>query len=126
METDFDLARFGRRLREIRSERQMTLKDVFKATKISIPTLSRLERGDAKEVESKTIFALAAWANLPVELFQSKPSPPPSKGKSKAISVPDVVELHLRADKNLNSRTAELLAKMFRAAYSQAAAEMKG
>ena len=38
-------------------------------------------------------------------------------------STPDAVELHLRADKNLDSKTAELLIKMFRAAYTQAASE---
>jgi hypothetical protein len=41
----------------------------------------------------------------------------------KDIATPDAVELHLRADKNLNPKTAELLVKMFRAAYQQAASE---
>lgn len=125
MEPDFDLARFGQRLREVRSEREMTLKDVYDATGISIPTLSRVERGEATAVENKTIFILAAWANLPLTLFQkAAPALTPKRG-AKTVSTPDIVEIHLRADKNLNSKTAELLAKMFRAAYTQAASESK-
>jgi transcriptional regulator with XRE-family HTH domain len=125
MEPDFDLARFGKRLREVRSEREMTLKGVYEVTKISIPTLSRVERGDAKEIESKTLITLASWANLPLALFQKNPPQARAKNAAKEISTPDAVELHLRADKNLNAKTADLLAKMFRAAYSQAASENK-
>jgi transcriptional regulator with XRE-family HTH domain len=103
----------------------MTLKDVYDATGISIPTLSRVERGEATAVENRTIFALAAWANLPLALFQNAPPLMIPRRGAKAISTPDIVEIHLRADKNLNAKTAELLAKMFRAAYTQAASESK-
>ena len=121
---DFDLVRFGERLREVRVKRELTLKDVSQEIDISIPTLSRVERGDAKEIESKTLFALSAWAKLPLELFQEQAVSTKRTGSiRKDISTPDAVELHLRADKNLNPKTAELLVKMFRAAYQQAASE---
>jgi transcriptional regulator with XRE-family HTH domain len=111
-------------LREVRSERGMTLKNVASITGISIPTLSRVERGDANEIESNTLLALSKWAKLPFDLFQKGST---SKRKLPAvgsdISTPDAVELHLRADKNLAPKTAELLVKMFRAAYSEAASE---
>jgi transcriptional regulator with XRE-family HTH domain len=123
MEAEFNLVRFGERLREVRTKRKMTLKDVSEATRISVPTLSRVERGEAKEVESKTLFVLSAWAGLPLELFQEKSGIQKTKNESRQLSTPDAVELHLRADKNLNSKTAELLVKMFRAAYEQAASE---
>lgn len=124
MAANFDLVRFGERLREVRVKRELTLKDVSQQIDISIPTLSRVERGDAKEIESKTLFALCDWAKLPVELFQEQPvSSKRMSSVRKDIATPDVVELHLRADKNLNPKTAELLVKMFRAAYQQAASE---
>jgi len=41
-------------------------------------------------------------------------------------TTPDVVELHLRADKNLDKRTALALAKMFRAAYDSFAKNIGG
>jgi transcriptional regulator with XRE-family HTH domain len=124
MAADFDLVRFGERLREVRVKRELTLKDVSQQIDISIPTLSRVERGDAKEIESKTLLALCDWAKLPLELFQEQAMPTKRVGSvRKDIATPDAVELHLRADKNLNPKTAELLVKMFRAAYQQAASE---
>lgn len=38
---------------------------------------------------------------------------------SRGASLPAVVEAHLRADRNLDSGTATLLSRMFRAAYSE-------
>lgn len=124
MAADFDLIRFGERFREVRVQRELTLKDVSQQINISIPTLSRVERGDAKEIESKTLFALCDWAKLPLGLFQNRGVPiKRTSSIRKDIATPDAVELHLRADKNLNPKTAELLVKMFRAAYQQAASE---
>ncbi len=125
MQTDFDLARFGKRLREVRSESGMTLREVQEKTGISIQTLSRVERGDAKEIESNTLLTLANWAKLPLALFEKAPIIARSRTAHKGASTPDVVELHLRADKNLNKTTAQLLAKMFRAAYTQLVSEIK-
>jgi transcriptional regulator with XRE-family HTH domain len=116
MESDFNLARFGERLREVRTRRNLTLKDVSQATKISIPTLSRVERGEAKEIESKTLFVLSAWANLNLDVFKDKANVQKS-------STLDKVEIFLRADKNLEPKTADLLVKMFRMAYEQASSE---
>ena len=121
MGAEFDLAGFGKRLREVRAKRNLTLKDVFTETEISVPTLSRIERAEAKEIESKTLFVLATWANLDLDFFQGKQRT--RRGLKSSTSTPDAVELHLRADKNLDSRAAELLIKMFRAAYDQAANE---
>jgi len=124
MAAEFDLAKFGERLREVRVKRELTLKDVSQKTDVSVPTLSRVERGDAKEIESKTLFALSDWAKLPLELFQEQAMPAKRMVSiRKEIATPDAVELYLRADKNLNPKTAELLVKMFRAAYQQAASE---
>jgi transcriptional regulator with XRE-family HTH domain len=122
MAGSFDFARFGQRLREVRSKRKLTLKDVHEATGISVPTLSRIERGEAKELESKTLLTLSSWAGVNLALFQAEPVAKTPKAE-RNMATPDVVELHLRADKNLDPKTAELLVKMFRAAYNQAASE---
>lgn len=124
MPSDFDLNKFGKRLREVRLNRKLTLKNVAKDTKISIPTLSRVERGDAKEVEGKTLLALSEWAKLPLELFsENKIGMKRVSFVPKGTATPDVVELHLRADKNLEPKTLEMLVKMFRAAYAEAITE---
>lgn len=125
MAKNFDLVKFGRRLREVRIQRKATLRDVSVKTGVSIQTLSRIERGDANDVESQRLLALANWANLPLENFQDRETVSFPKAVPKGASTPDIVELHLRADKHLSSKTAELLAKMFRAAYLEAAAEKK-
>jgi transcriptional regulator with XRE-family HTH domain len=105
-----DLELLGRRLHEVRKERKMTLEEVYQATGISVPTLSRIERGDAKGVLGETLIALSNWMGTSAKLWR----------RADAVeSTPDVVELHLRADKNLDRKTAEALAQLFRTAYDQ-------
>jgi len=125
MAKNFDLVKFGKRLREVRIQRKATLREVSLKTGVSIQTLSRIERGDANDIESKRLLALANWANLPLENFQDRETVSLPKAVPKGASTPDIVELHLRADRHLSSKTAELLAKMFRAAYLEAATEKK-
>ena len=114
-----DLAAFGERLRKTRIKRGLTLQQLSDEIHVSVPTLSRIERGDANEIESKTLLTLAKWMGVSLDLYS---------GGARALagkqSTPDVIELHLRADKNLNPQTAATLAKMFRAAYEQLAEKM--
>ena len=94
--------------------------DVHRDTGVSIATLSRIERGDAANIESKTLVAIANWLKISLDSI----SPAPARmhvGKS----TPDVVELHLRADKNLKPTTATALSNAFRMLYDQFAAEEK-
>src|SRR5215469_16892913 len=116
MADTLDLNDNGERLRKTRFKRGLTLQQVFEKTGVSIPTLSRIERGDAAEIESKTLIVLAKWMEVDLELFSGG-----AKSLSKKQYTPDAVELHLRADKNLNPQTAAALAKMFRAAYEELA-----
>ncbi len=105
-----DLELLGQRLHKVRKEREMTLEEVWKATGISVPTLSRIERGDAKGLLGETLITLSNWVGTSAKLWR----------KSDTVdSTPDVVELHLRADKNLDRKTADALAQLFRAAYDQ-------
>lgn len=114
-----DLIAFGERLRKERLKRGLTLQEVSDQAGVSVPTLSRIERGEAAEIESNTLIALAKWMRVSLELFSGG-----AKLLSKKQSTPDAVELHLRADKNLNPQTASALAKMFRAAYEELAEKM--
>lgn len=119
MADTLDLIAFGERLRKTRLKRGLTLQQVFEKTGVSVPTLSRIERGDAAEIESKTLIILAKWMQVDLELFSGGAKP-----LSRKQYTPDAVELHLRADKNLNPQTAAALAKMFRAAYEELAEKM--
>ncbi len=116
-----DIAALGERLKRTRTERSATLKDVAQQTEVSIPTLSRIERGDTKSVDSPTLLALAKWMGVTAQEFLAQPEVQ-VRGQHSQRTTPDVVELHLRADKRLDKQTAVALAKMFRAAYDSLAA----
>ncbi len=118
-----DVAVLGERLKRMRKAREVRLKDVAERTEISIATLSRIERGDAKSVDSPTLLALAKWMGADASEFVERPDLEIGKVVAERHTTPDVVELHLRADKNLDKPTAIALAKMFRAAYESFAHE---
>jgi len=114
-----DVERLGRRLRRVRDERDLTLQDVAKEADVSIATLSRIERGGSKDIDAATLIALTNWLRVKPNEFTEAANPPRLVNKS-AATTPEAVELYLRADKNLDKRTAHLLAEMFRAAYAHA------
>jgi len=111
--------RLGQRLRRIREQRGDTLEKVFKATGVSVATLSRIERGGSKEIDGGTLVSLCNWMGAKPDEFRPDASPPAVPGKRGAASTPEAIELYLRADKNLDPKSAALLAEMFRAAYDR-------
>jgi transcriptional regulator with XRE-family HTH domain len=125
MPEGIDVERLGQRLRRVRKQKDLTLNDLFEATGISVATLSRIENGGSKEVDARTLVTLAEWMGLKPAYFKSDAMPPLPKTASSVDSTPEVVELYLRADKNLDKETAVLLSKMFRTAYESLAKEPK-
>jgi transcriptional regulator with XRE-family HTH domain len=127
MAENIDLAYLAERLRTSRKERGKTLQDVANDVDVSVATLSRIERGEARGVDGETLLALAKWLDLPADHLSGKPRMPslPPGVQSSSASTPDVIELHLRADPKLNSKTAKALATMFRIAYEQMADQKK-
>lgn len=118
MAEGIDIARLGERLRRVRLQRGLTLREVKDATGISVSTLSRIERGASKDLDSATLLTLAEWMGMPVEKLKDKPAPVVRSGKV-VEETPDIVELHLRADKKLDQKTAAALSNLFRTAYDQ-------
>src|SRR5215831_16972876 len=88
------------------------LREAADEAKISAATLSRLERGlSATLPDATTLSKLAQWLGISMsELLQDKQAR--SKSSSPEITLPEYVEVHLRADKNLSPKTADALAKM--------------
>lgn len=123
MAEPIDVERFGQRLRRVREERGLTLQQVSKATGVSVPTLSRIERGGSKEIDAGVFLILSNWIGARPDDFRLNAGPLPLPGRRIAASTPEAVELYLRADKNLDQRAAALLAEMFRAAYEKVAKE---
>jgi transcriptional regulator with XRE-family HTH domain len=116
MPADNDVRWISERFQRVRKERGLTLRQVFEQTGIPIATLSRIERRAAKELKSATLIGLTNWMGISTEELHAKPAAVKKSGKT-VSETPDIVELHLRADKKLETDTAAALASLFRTAY---------
>jgi len=89
---------------------------------VSASTLSRIEQGKMPDLD--TFMRLCDWLEVsPNEFFSSDTQqqadaetnmPPIAPG----MSTPEIIEVHLRADKELDPETAGALANMVKAAYT--------
>lgn len=113
----------GRAIRRRREELGLSLRDVAAKTSVSASTLSRIENGTGKP-DADNIARLTTWLDVPMERILSGRDPQ-SAEESKAVvyypeePVPEIVEAHLRADRNLTPETAAALSELFRVAYTQ-------
>lgn len=108
-------SKLGDALRRTRLEREMTLQQVSDQTGVSVATLSRIERSEFDNVKSETLGTLNEW--IARNQLESR--------EKRKLATPDIVELHLRADKNLDKKTADALAELFRTVYDQLTDKMK-
>lgn len=111
----------GRAIKRRREELKLSLRDVADETGVSASTLSRIENGTGKP-DADNIARLTDWLDMPIDRVMRK------KGRSESVepvvyypheATPEIVEAHLRADKNLSEETANALSELFRVAYSQ-------
>ncbi len=112
----------GRVIKRKREELGMSLRAVAQVTGVSASTLSRIENGTGKP-DADNIARLAAWLNMPIERIVGGPQLSDEEAKPVIYypqeATPDIVEAHLRADRNLTPETAKALAELFRVAYHQ-------
>ena len=112
----------GRAIRRKREDVGLSLRDVADETGVSASTLSRIENGTGKP-DADNIARLTAWLNMPMERVMSGRAE--DSDESRAVvyfpqeATPDIVEAHLRADRNLTAETAKALSELFRVAYAQ-------
>ncbi len=111
----------GRAIKRRREELEMSLRDVADATEVSASTLSRIENGTGKP-DADNIARLTNWLDMPIDRVMNKHQ------NDEAVdavvyypheATPEIVEAHLRADKNLTPETAKALSELFRVAYTQ-------
>jgi transcriptional regulator with XRE-family HTH domain len=112
----------GRAVRRKRNELNLSLRDVADETGVSASTLSRIENGTGKP-DADNIARLTAWLDVPMERILSGRSAEEQRETAVVYypreSTPEIVEAHLRADRNLTSETAAALSELFRVAYNQ-------
>jgi transcriptional regulator with XRE-family HTH domain len=112
----------GRAIRRRREEKALSLRDVADQTGVSASTLSRIENGTGKP-DADNIARLTSWLDVPMERIVGRRQKD-SKDVQAVVfypheSMPEIVEAHLRADRNLTPDTAKALSEMFRVAYQQ-------
>lgn len=111
----------GRAIRRKREEAGLSLRDVADETGVSASTLSRIENGTGKP-DADNIARLTNWLHMPMERVMGTRA---ADGEESAVvyfpqeATPDIVEAHLRADRNLTPETAKALSELFRVAYTQ-------
>ena len=112
----------GRAIRRRREELGLSLRDVAAKTSVSASTLSRIENGTGKP-DADNIARLTTWLDVPMERILSGRDPQAEESKAVVYypeePVPEIVEAHLRADRNLTPETAAALSELFRVAYTQ-------
>lgn len=109
----------GKAIKRRREELKLSLRDVADVTEVSASTLSRIENGTGRP-DADNIARLTQWLDMPVDRLMKHPS----ANVEPVIYYPheataDIVEAHLRADKNLTPETANALSELFRVAYQQ-------
>jgi transcriptional regulator with XRE-family HTH domain len=110
----------GRAIKRRREELKLSLRDVGDLTQVSASTLSRIENGTGRP-DADNIARLTQWLDMPVDRLMTKHT---ADHVEPVIYYPheattDIVEAHLRADKNLTPETANALSELFRVAYQQ-------
>jgi transcriptional regulator with XRE-family HTH domain len=112
----------GRAIRRKREEQGLSLRDVADETGVSASTLSRIENGTGKP-DADNIARLTTWLNVPMERIMGGREQGDDETKAVVYfpqeSMPEIVEAHLRADRNLTPETAHALSELFRVAYAQ-------
>ena len=111
----------GRAIRRKRESLKLSLRDVADKTEVSASTLSRIENGTGKP-DADNIARLTKWLDVPMERIlgahQDSEAAKPVVYFARE-STPEIVEAHLRADRNLTPETASALSELFRVAYNQ-------
>jgi len=112
----------GTAIKRRREELGLSLRDVADVTGVSASTLSRIENGTGKP-DADNIARLTGWLDMPMDRIMNKQSSAANDVEPVIYypheATPEIVEAHLRADKNLSPETANALSELFRVAYKQ-------
>ena len=112
-----DAAQLATRVRAKRKADKLSLRAAAKILGMSAATISRVETGDHLP-ERDHLLRLADWAGVPLGSAAQRSRRNHLVHGDDASTV-EAVELHLRADKNLDPQDAELLVQLVRSAYDQ-------
>lgn len=114
--SNVDAGELAKRVRAKREAEKLNLRQAGEVLGMSAATLSRVESGKHLP-ERDHLLRLADWAGMPLGATASANRNRDVHGDQ--ASTVEAVELHLRADKNLDPDDAELLVQLVKTAYDQ-------
>lgn len=108
-------------------EEDLSLRDVAREAKVSAPTLSRiLQKGRrTPRPDVDTLGRLIQWLNIPLEKIIDTSVRSQKIDRPRADTL-ELIQVHLRADKNLSAEAARAIADMVKAAYRQFSKSSRG
>src|SRR5688572_9822745 len=108
MSKKIDTGKLSSMIKSKRGDKGM--RDVSKEIGVSAPTISRIEQGKVPDVD--TFIKLCEWLGVTADTFTMSSSKGLKPGKMALVA-------HLRAEKELEPETVNLLIKMIDFAYSK-------
>ena len=113
-----DVRDLGQLLHQRRKASNKSLRQVMDEMDraLTASTIQRIEKGAIPEPHN--VPTIAKWLEIPTAMIRW---PGDSQKLGNAQTVPDIVEVHLRADKNLEHDQAVALSEMFRTLYDRLA-----
>lgn len=118
-ESLINTADLGKAIKRRREELKLSLRDVADVVDVSASTLSRIENGTGRP-DADNIARLTQWLNIPVDrLIRQQSSDVEPVIYYPHEATPEIIDAHLRADRNLTPETANALSELFRVAYQQ-------
>jgi len=115
MASEIDFVKLGAAVKAKRGDKGLR-EAAEEIGEISPSTLSRIEGKRAADISMSTYLQLCDWLGVSPETFiqgYQEDAPPD-------FDIPDAIELQLRASKEIDPQTAQMLAEMFKAAYREA------
>jgi transcriptional regulator with XRE-family HTH domain len=107
-------------LKSKRRELGLDVRQAGRLCGVSASTISRLERSAiGKLPDAVTLVKLSKWLDLPLTQFLG--STAESEPKSVQSTLPEIVDVHLRADPRFDPKSARALSEIFRVLYENLA-----
>jgi transcriptional regulator with XRE-family HTH domain len=108
-------------------EEDLSLRDVAREAKVSAATLSRILQKGKKppRPDVDTLARIIQWLGIPLEKIIDT-SVPTQKANGPRRDTLELIQVHLRADKNLSVEAARAIADMVKAAYRQFSKPSRG
>ena len=111
-----DAMQLATRVRAKRESEDLSLRAAAKVLGMSAATISRVESGEHLP-ERDHLLRLADWSGLPLDAVNRTRRR--HEVHAEDANTVEAIELHLRADKDLEPKDAEILVQLVRTAYGQ-------